>query len=41
MKFSIGVVYEKLLRKQEFREDKVSDNRTLLKGINDFIEGHK
>lgn len=41
MKFSIGVIYEKLLRKQQFREDEVSDSLTLLKGINDFLEGHK
>jgi hypothetical protein len=37
MKFSIGVIYEKLLRKQEFREDQVSDSLTLLKGINELL----
>ena len=37
MKFSIGVIYKKVLRKQEFHEDQVSNSLTLLKGINEFL----
>ena len=37
MKFIVGVINKKLLRKQEFREDQISNSLTLLKDINELL----
>jgi hypothetical protein len=36
MKFGRGVLYKKLSSKRKFRENRLSDSRTLPKGVNDF-----
>jgi hypothetical protein len=37
MKFGIGVLYKRLSSRSDFRENRLSDSHTLLKGINEFI----
>jgi hypothetical protein len=34
MKFGIDILYETLLRKFDFHENRFSESRTLLKGVN-------
>lgn len=37
MKFGVGILYKKLPRKLEFRENGLNDSYTLPKGINEFL----
>jgi hypothetical protein len=37
MKFCIGVPYKQVSDKHEFHENRLSDSRTLLMGVNEFV----